>query len=775
LKTGATSLSVTNYFDIGADGTGEVVKVSDNHTWHKYLSSTALTPGSNGDLRLAEQIKKWDGFGADLSEGSGNINENPAIYPDMIVGVATGNVFVVWESHDGLGNYSIMVHKVDANGISWGSPVLVVFGNRQAQNPVAVSDNDGGLIIAWEDTRDLVNPGTGIDIYAKRIDSTGNNVWDPNGVLVTAEMSDQIKPQLVGDSQGGAIISWKDYADMKVYAQRVSGDPSCSGIGPYLCWDNGQDSEGNWNGSMITNYYSDFDTVPMISDGNGGAVIAWVDNNHPDSQAHNGGDFYNVYVETIDIDGNSQWIPGRGIKATAQLSGSGTSQTFPRITTDGNGGVIVFWKRVDKLYAQKINPNECALNSNRCWGDNGVEVSNHNPITSYSDTYNNFKVVDDDNSGAVVVWQSNNAAMDNDVYAQKVDMNGNIAWNSGSALPIAVLGGNQDRSTINRDALSGDFYIAWSDDRSGSAKVYAQKVLADDTIGYQDEVSGDAILNGIELNFDKTSAEISPYVAYTGTGGNTMVAYADNGVSPFDVYVQKVGANTFSPEGRLTSSIYDFGDTVNWGSITIDANIVPVADPNAAISFETSSNNGDPSVLDDWSPWSSPPPPNDKFTEGSSGVFPISSPAGRYIQYRLTFARGSTPILSSVILSGSLPSSVPPPVYSPEELGETMPETPAQEIGEQVIAPLICSNTLAEIQATPIPSFDPIWGKNYHPWDDSVKWAYDHRANIYNEYVSLLNREPCATEVNWWLQNDPDIFSIRFKILISEEYLGKQK
>jgi hypothetical protein len=137
------------------------------------------------------------------------------------------------------------------------------------------------------------------------------------------------------------------------------------------------------------------------------------------------------------------------------------------------------------------------------------------------------------------------------------------------------------------------------------------------------------------------------------------------------------------------------------------------------------------------------------------------------------FVKTTPPDSLSSTVSADIAAAPPifPPAYTstpPEENGETT-EPPAEEIGEEITPPPVCSNTLAEIQATPIPPFPDYFGIDY-PWGDRVRWALDHRANIYHLYVDYLRRQPCATEVNWILQHDNDIFNIRYNILISEEY-----
>ena len=117
-----------------------------------------------------------------------------------------------------------------------------------------VSDSNGGAIITWDDTRDGTN-----DIYAQRINATGDIQWNVNGTAVCAIGGTQASPEITDDGVGGAIITW--YGN-DIYASRINstGDIMWSANGVELC---------NIAGSQ---------THPQIvGDGMGGAIVTWQD------------------------------------------------------------------------------------------------------------------------------------------------------------------------------------------------------------------------------------------------------------------------------------------------------------------------------------------------------------------------------------------------------------------------------------------------------------------------------------------------------------------
>ncbi len=86
-----------------------------------------------------------------------------------------------------------------------GVPVATVDNDQRA--PAIVRDGAGGAIIAWWDDRPS---GTGIGIYAQRLDADGNPMWTPNGILVGAVEWVTVDPVAVSDGLGGAYIVWSD-------------------------------------------------------------------------------------------------------------------------------------------------------------------------------------------------------------------------------------------------------------------------------------------------------------------------------------------------------------------------------------------------------------------------------------------------------------------------------------------------------------------------------------------------------------------------------------
>ena len=79
------------------------------------------------------------------------------------------------------------------------------------------------MIFVWSDTRN-----GGRDVYAQKVDSDGNSLWDVEGTVVVSTPGRQEDPIAVSDGAGGVYVIWTDYQfepeDGDVFAQRVLWD-----------------------------------------------------------------------------------------------------------------------------------------------------------------------------------------------------------------------------------------------------------------------------------------------------------------------------------------------------------------------------------------------------------------------------------------------------------------------------------------------------------------------------------------------------------------------
>ncbi len=369
-------------------------------------------------------------------------------------------------------------------------------------NVKLVSDLNGGTIIVWEDYRnDTTN--TVADIYAQRINSSGNIMWPANGVIICNNAAHQFEPVIVSDSLGGAIIAWEDKRGLKgnLYAQRI-------------------DSSGNvlWatNGVGVSPRNFEQKNAKIITDASSGAVILWQDSI---------GGAYDIYGQRIDNSGTPLWSTGVSV-CTMVLA-----QVNPKAQINAAGDIYVTWqdKRLGAdydIYAQKLNLAGAAQ-----WTANGISVCN------IAGTQSNPKIVIDAGGIAIITWQDKRTGLDYNVYAQQVNSAGAMQWTPNGVL-ICNASGNQSGIDITAQNISNGAIITWKDGRLGTANIdiYAQMISLSGVVQWA--ANGIAVSN---LNFN----QVAPNITGDGNGG-AIISFQDSSSGNWDIKSQRL-----SPTGTL--------------------------------------------------------------------------------------------------------------------------------------------------------------------------------------------------------------------------------
>jgi len=231
--------------------------------------------------------------------------------PLIISDGAGGSIFVWTDGRSG--DLDVYAQRVDARGIPlWaidGVAVSTATNNQYAH--AILSDGAGGAIIALTDYRN-----GNADIYAQRLDASGNPLWTPGGIAVCTAADIQREPRLVSDDADGAIIVWEDrragmfYDD--IYAQRVNGSGSS-------LWT----SDG-----VVVSAAAEYQIAHAVaSDGAGGVIVAWYD--------FRGGVDHDVYAQRLNGSGVSQWIDNGVAICTAA-----GEQDYPLVAMIGESAIV---------------------------------------------------------------------------------------------------------------------------------------------------------------------------------------------------------------------------------------------------------------------------------------------------------------------------------------------------------------------------------------------------------------------------------------------------
>jgi len=437
-----------------------------------------------------------------------------------IVSDGNGGAIISWiDYRTGYPYYDIYAQRVDANGnVLWtpGGVPISVAGNQGDAGLTTwypsvagiVTDNSGGAIITWGDSR-IGYP----QLYAQRIDANGNVLWTPDGVpITTVVVGIQGYPSIVTDNGGGAIITWMDSrsGNYDIYSQRI-------------------DANGNvlWtqDGVAISTAANSQLYPTIVSDGSGGAIITWKD----------GTFYYDVYAQRIDANGNVLWT-----QDGVAISTAANTQERPTIVSDGSGGAIITWQvsrsGYSDIYAQRINAN-----GNVLWTTDGVAIS-----MAANNQYYPF-MVSDGSSGAIITWYDYRSGANFDIYAQRINTNGVVQWTA-DGVPISTAANSQERPTIASDG-SGGAIITWYDYRSGNYDIYAQRIDTDGNVLW----TADGVSISIAVN-----SQYAPTIVGDGIGG-AIITWEDARSGNFDIYAQRIPARGVLGEDTYTLTVSKSG------------------------------------------------------------------------------------------------------------------------------------------------------------------------------------------------------------------------
>ena len=437
-----------------------------------------------------------------------------------------GSVVYVW-SDTRNGDRDLWAQRVDADGtLLWGADGALVNGriNRQ-EDPVVINVGDGNVIIAWVDFR---NEDAG-DIYAQKLDSNGNLLWNSAGVPLCLFEDIQISLNIVNDANGGAYLIWLDLRNpggLDIYGTHIlAGGTIAAG------WDA--------NGNAIAAEGGEQNQHTFWEDGTGGAILAWHDTRDQDNE--------DIYMQRIASNGDLLWDTGGTL-----LVGAANEQERAKITPDGTGNFIFTWRdrRNDTLgdiYAQRVD-----LNGDFLWT---------NEVVVYADNYiqRNPRIKKASDNGAIITWEDGRNEIstdDKDIFIQKLDTNGNLQWGA-DGVQVVAADNDQINPRLNADN-DGGCWVIWEDGRVENhpfGDIYAQHINS----------SGNPTLttNGMMI-CDQPWFQFSPLVKFSN--GDIFLVWGDKRTGSTGIYVQVVndaGVIQLEDNGELVYYGLD-GDALNY-------------------------------------------------------------------------------------------------------------------------------------------------------------------------------------------------------------------
>jgi len=296
---------------------------------------------------------------------------------------------------------------------------------------------------------------------------SSNAGWLQEDVAVCTDAAVQSSPRIQSDESGNTIVAWNDFRIYDIYMQRFnsSGDAIWTADGV--------------NASQLSGSKGSYQILP---DDAGGAFISFESLTSPCTMCEA---VSRLYVGKIATDGTLIWR--KQAKTFHKHGWDQVDERNAKLFPDGLGGVIVIWQLAHgyecdpfcmdppccrgwddyDLYAQRFD-----VQGNMLWDSTAVQLC-LNPAPQISPE---AVMID---STIVFVWSDyRNSATGGDVFAQKMDLNGNLLWDPQG---VAICGSPHDQITpqIAADGLGGVF-IAWRDYRNtyplAGGHIYMQRL-----------------------------------------------------------------------------------------------------------------------------------------------------------------------------------------------------------------------------------------------------------------------------------------------------------
>jgi hypothetical protein len=254
--------------------------------------------------------------------------------------------------------------------------------------------------------------------------------------------------------------------------------------------------------------------VQMASDGLHGAVVVWQDRRNGTSDK--------LYVQRIAANGTILWADG-GIP----LASTPGYQYYPQILGDGHGGAFVAWQDNRDGADYDIYIQHISSNGEMLLRPDGLPLCRAIGHQYYP------KIVGSTSGEVIVVWQDRRAG-NFDIYAQKVNVLGDLLWTSNGVLVCNTEFDQVD--PVPTPDGNGGVIVAWSDYRgaSGYTDIYAQRIRWNGGEAWKH--------NGVPVS-QATNSQSNPQIVTDGNSG-AIVGWQDRRNSTYDlVFAQRVDSN----------------------------------------------------------------------------------------------------------------------------------------------------------------------------------------------------------------------------------------
>ena len=410
-----------------------------------------------------------------------------------------GNMIFVW-SDTRYGSRNIFAQKVDSTGsLLWGTGGAAVTNlpGRQ-EDPVAITDGDGGAFIAWVDYR-FDEEG---DIFIQHINNQGNIMMDNNGEALARVDGRHLTINMCTDSLGGVFVAWQDkrnFLDDDIYGTHVSS--SYEIIAPS-------------SGVSIIQMNGNQGAKSLEYAGNNEATIIW-----SDTRSGSGNDIYcqkiNMNMEKIFAE------EGLEVSATSDL------ETTPRTTYMKNDTSFIIWQ---------AGTENTEIYFNLLTSD-GLVYTEPAQLCNYNSSKASPRVKRNQLGQVFVQWTDyRNNPTEGSHFYQKISTGGNISWDENG---IQLDSEGDDRHARFSAGGNGELFIYWERGTFPNVDIMYQAIQSDGTL----------LLDSAQFVSNASGYQSMPNTITDNSNGS-FVIFADESNGSIDLKVQRMNSDLISFESN---------------------------------------------------------------------------------------------------------------------------------------------------------------------------------------------------------------------------------
>ncbi|MFZ1517247.1 MAG: LamG-like jellyroll fold domain-containing protein [Ignavibacteriaceae bacterium] len=269
------------------------------------------------------------------------------------------------------------------------------------------------------------------------------------------------------------------------------------------------------NGIPLCENEGDQSEFDMVEDGSGGVIFAWQDNRDTINQ---------IFVQRIDSSGNYKWN-NNGI----HMCSTEYQQTLPKIVYDAQGRFIVTWfdKRpgVYHIAAQKINPD-----GTNFWNENGISA------TRSTTSLKSYGIKCDGWGGIYIICEDSIFSSNAVIKAQYLTGAQNLIWGLPGSDLFVSNGLNTAQTPDFTITTEDKIVVTWADNRNGVFNTFAQSINRNGTTNFEP--------SGIPVSYNLID-QFNPQIVKSKNGSSIIVweDYRDYAVAvPPKVFTQKISS-----------------------------------------------------------------------------------------------------------------------------------------------------------------------------------------------------------------------------------------